>query len=102
MSLDKFLQLSRAFPPGYLNSSNWPKTCGYHRPDQTYDPPRYEIPLHLRDRLLGYFEEDIYFSLKTDYIMPKKEEDGVVKVKNSIYLDNLRSLTNDFSISTNL
>ena len=81
MSLDRLLQISRQFPPGYLNASNWPRTCGTHVPDTTYDPPRYEMPDHLRSRLLDYYEEEIYFSLKTDYIMPKEDEDGVVKVR---------------------
>ena len=81
MSLEKLLQIGRQFPPGYLTVSHWPKTCGTHAPDHTYDPPKYEMPDYLRGHLLTYFEEEIYFSLKTDYIMPKDEEDGVVKVR---------------------
>ena len=82
MSLDHLLRIGKRFPPGYINTCDWPRTCGTYRPDNTYDSPRYEIPIHLRDRLLSYYEEDIYFSLKTDFIMKKEDEDGVVKVTN--------------------
>ena len=82
MSLERLLEISKPFPPGYIGLSVWPRSCGNYRPDHTYDSPRYEIPDHLRDRLLGYFEEDVYFSLKTDFIMKKEDEDGVVKVSS--------------------
>ena len=80
MSLDRLLQISKQFPPGYLKPSHWPRDCGLSRKDLTYDPPTYQIPVYLQTHLLNYYEEEVYFSLKTDFIMKKEDEDGVVKV----------------------
>ena len=79
MSLEKLLIASRKFPPGYINPEQWPRLSGLNIKDKTFDPPRYEIPGHLKLKLVGYYEEDIYFSLKSDFIMPRDQEDGVVK-----------------------
>ena len=80
MSLDQLFSTSRKFPPGYLNPTHWPRLSGLNHCDKTYDPPRYEIPGKLKLQLVGYYEEDIYFRHQTDYIMPRDQEDGVVKL----------------------
>ena len=79
MSLACLLSASRKFPPGHISPEKWPRLSGHNHRDLTYDPPCYRIPGHLKLKLVGYYEEDIYFSLKTDYIMPREQEDGVVK-----------------------
>ena len=79
MSLDCLLSASKKFPPGHIQPKQWPRLSGNNYHDQTYDPPVYEIPGHLKMRLVEYYEEDIYFDLKTDYIMPREDYDGVVK-----------------------
>ena len=82
MSLDSLLQMSKKFPPGYLQPDDWPRLSGLPRQDKTYDPPVYQIPPSFKDHLLSYFEEEIYFVYNDSYIMPKEAEDGVVKVGN--------------------
>ena len=79
MSLDKLLEASKKFPPGYINPEQWPRLSGLNLRDKTYDPPRYEIPGFLKLRLMKYYEEEIYFDLKGGYVMPRDQEDGVVK-----------------------
>ena len=79
MSLEKLLTASRKFPPGYINSSQWPRLSGLNLCDKTYDPPRYEISGKLKLHLVSYYEEEIYFSREPGYIMPRDQEDGVVK-----------------------
>ena len=79
MSLERLFSASRKFPPGHINPNQWPRLSGLNLSDKTYDPPRYEIPGHLKLRLVGYYEEEIYFNHQSDYIMPRDQEDGVVK-----------------------
>ena len=79
MSLACLLQTSKKFPPGYIQPNQWPRLSGHNHYDHTYDPPVYQIPGHLKLRLVNYYEEDIYFDLKSDYVMPRDQQDGVVK-----------------------
>ena len=79
MSLACLLSASKKFPPGYIRPDQWPRLSGHNYQDRTYDPPQYQIPGHLKNRLMDYYEEEIYFDLKTDYRMPRDQEDGVVK-----------------------
>ena len=81
MSLDKLFSASKKFPPGHINPNQWPRLSGLNVCDKTYDPPRYEIPGHLKLRLVSYYEEEIYFNHHNDYIMPREQEDGVVKFR---------------------
>ena len=74
------LAMSKKFPPGYLQPNDWPRLSGFSHKDDTFDPPVYQIPPVFKDHLLSYFEEEIYFTYRNDYIMPKEAEDGVVKV----------------------
>ena len=80
MSLACLLAASKKFPPGHIRPEQWPRLSGHNYHDKTFDPPRYQIPGHLKNRLVDYYEEDIYFDLKTDYVMPRDQYDGVVKV----------------------
>ena len=80
MSLACLLSASKKFPPGHIKPESWPRLSGNNHRDQTYDPPVYQIPGFMKTRLVNYYEEEIYFSLKTDYVMPREDYDGVVKV----------------------
>lgn len=83
MSLANLLAASRKFPPGYIQPTQWPRLSGYQHPDQTYDPPKYQIPGPLKIRLVEYYEEAIHFDPKTDFRMPREQEDGVVKERTN-------------------
>ena len=76
--------MGKKFPPGYLQPKDWPRSSGRSFKDATYDPPVYQIPPTFKDRLLEYFEEEIHFTYRNDYIMPRDAEDGVVKVKKGL------------------
>ena len=79
MSLNQLLLASRNFPPGYIQPTQWPRLSGYRPSDHTYDPPKYQIPGLLKQKLVSYYEEDIHFDLKTEFRMPRDQEDGVIK-----------------------
>ena len=83
--------MSRKFPPGYLRPEDWPRLSGVPKRDRTYDPPVYRIPPAFKDRLLGYFEEEIHFTYHNDYVMPREAEDGVVKVNYLVYRSHMSS-----------
>ena len=76
MSLDLLLRVSKLFPPGTTNPSQWPRLSGTNFQDHTYDPPRYRISEVLSEKLLSYFETPIYF----DYTPSQLEPDGVWEV----------------------
>ena len=81
MSLESLILLSKKFPPGHLQPRDWPRLSGLSQKDKTYDPPVYRIPPNFKDHLLSYFEEEIHFTYRNDYVMPREAEDGVVKVR---------------------
>ena len=83
MSLANLLSAGRKFPPGYIQPSQWPRLSGYHQSDQTFDPPKYQIPGKLKNKLVDYYEEAIYFDMKSEYRMPRDQEDGVVKARST-------------------
>ena len=82
MNLANLLSAGRKFPPGYIKPSQWPRLSGYHQSDQTFDPPKYQKPGKLINRLVEYYEEAIYFDMKTEFRMPRAQEDGVVKARS--------------------
>ena len=79
MSLDRLLLLSRAFPPGAITPERWPRLSEKDRKDYTYDPPRYRRSELLQEKLLNFFEEEIYFDT---YVPSYLESDGVIAVSS--------------------
>ena len=77
MSLDRLLLLSRVFPPGTITADRWPRLSEKNRADHTYDPPKYRRSEKLQEKLLNYFEEEIYFE---HYIPSQLAIDGVMQV----------------------
>ena len=80
MSLDRLLLLSKVFPPGALPACKWPRLSEKSRTDRTYDPPKYGRSTDLQEKLLNYFEEEIYFDT---YVPSKLSVDGVMQVIGS-------------------
>ena len=73
MSLDSLLNWSKIYPPGYLDPKKWPRLSGYRPVDNSFDPPIYRVSETVSDRLLSYYDDEIYI----DYTPSKLERDGV-------------------------